>query len=247
MGDAEAVREDALLGGRVRLLQQARGHRAGTDAVLLAAAAPARPGHTVIDVGAGSGAVGLMIAARVPVALTLVERDPTLAELCARNASLNGVEARVAAIDVLDRAARLGAGLGPESADLVVTNPPYLEEGQARVSPDVGRAAAHMLPPGGLALWLGACAGLLRPKGRLVLVHRADRLAECLSVLERGFGEARLRLVHPMADRPASRLLLSAVKGSRAPLAVEPALVLHGEDGRFTPEAEALHRGEAGF
>jgi tRNA1(Val) A37 N6-methylase TrmN6 len=133
----------------------------------------------------------------------------------------------------------------PESADLVLTNPPFLEEGQARISPDQGRAAAHALPAGGLEAWLKACTGLLKPKGRLVMIHRAERVAECLEIFGKGLGGVELRFVHPTADRPAIRFLLSGVKGSRAPLSILPPLILNGSDGRFTPEAEALHRGEA--
>ncbi|HEX2136671.1 MAG TPA: methyltransferase [Microvirga sp.] len=244
---AESVTEDALLGGRVRLLQPARGHRAGTDAVLLAAAAPVRPGERVADVGAATGAVGMMIAARVPAALVFVERQPALAELCRRNLALNGVEGTVVVADVLDPASRRAAALDPESADVVVTNPPFLEAGEARVSPDGGRAAAHVLRARGLEDWLRACAGLLKPRGCLALIHRADRLDRCLGALGRGFGGHRLRFVHPAADRPAIRVLMTAVKASRAPLAVLPPVLLHDASGRFTPEAERLHRGEAGL
>jgi tRNA1(Val) A37 N6-methylase TrmN6 len=240
-----AITEDALLGGRVRLLQPAKGHRAGTDAVLLAAAASAEAGELVLDVGAGTGAVGLMVALRSGVRLALVERDAGLAELCQRNLELNAVDGRVVVADVLDRRSREEGGLSPESADLVVTNPPFLEEGQARISPDAGRAAAHALPVGGLEAWLRACAGLVKPKGRLALIHRADRVGACLGLAGRSFGGLRLRLVHPQSDKPASRLLLTGIKGSRAPLTVEPPLFLHDGFGRFTPEAEALHRGEA--
>ncbi|HEX2554786.1 MAG TPA: methyltransferase [Microvirga sp.] len=242
----DGATEDALLGGRVRLLQPARGHRAGTDAVLLSALATPRPGEHLIDVGAATGAVGLMVAARVPgLGLTFVERDPDLADLCRRNLALNGACGRVAVADILDGAARRAAGLASASAALVLTNPPYLEEGRARASPDPGRAGAHMLPAEGLAPWLRACAALVAPKGTLALIHRADRLADCLAGFGRGFGGVRLRLVHPRADAPATRLLLSAVKGSRAPLRVEAPLVLHDAEGRFTPLAAALHRGEA--
>ena len=238
------VTNDALLGGRVRLLQPARGHRAGTDAVLLAAAAPVSPGEVVIDVGAGTGAVGLMIASRVRAAVVFVERDPLLADLCRRNAALNGIETSIAAADVLDPASRRQAALLAESADVVVTNPPYLEEGGARISPDEGRAAAHVLPRGGLEAWLRACAALLKPNRCLAVIHRADRVGECLERLGRGFGDHRLRFVHPRADKPATRVLITAVKGSRAPLAVLPPLFLHDDTGRFTPLAEALHRGD---
>lgn len=239
------VSEDRLLGGKVRLLQPERGHRAGTDAVLLAASAPVSAGDVVLDAGAATGAVGLMVAAREKAArIVFVERDAELAELCRRNAALNGLDARIAAADLLDKASRQAAGLLPESADVVMTNPPFLEEGQARLSPDPGRAAAHALPAGGLEAWIGACAFLLKPKGKLVLIHRADRLSDCLTTLGKGFGSVALRFVHPMADRPAIRVILSAVKGSRGPLSVLPPVILSGPDGRFTAEAEALHRGE---
>ncbi len=52
-----------------------------------------------------------------------------------------------------------------------------------------------------------------------------------------------MRPVLPKAGEPAIRILLAATKGSRAPFALDAPLVLHGADGRFTPEAEALHRG----
>jgi tRNA1(Val) A37 N6-methylase TrmN6 len=242
----DGITEDLLLGGRVRLVQLGTGHRAGTDAVLLAASAAVKPGDVVVDVGAATGAVGLMAAARERGArFIFVERDPHLAELCRRNCRDNGVEGELAVADVLDKGSRLAVGLNPDSADLVLTNPPFLEEGQARISPDRGRAAAHALPAGGLEAWLKACAGLLKPKGRLVMIHRADRVAECLRILEKWLGGLELRFVHPSADRPAIRFLVSGIKGSWAPVSILPPLILNGPDGRFTPQAEALHRGEA--
>jgi len=242
----EEITEDRLLGGRVRLAQPAKGHRAGTDAVLLAAAAPVKSGDRVLDVGAATGAVGLMVAAREKgVRLAFVERAPDLAELCRRNCRENGVEAAVFVADLLDKASRQAAGLHRESADVLLTNPPFLEEGKERISPDRGKAAAHALPAGGLEAWLEACLGLLGPKGKFVLIHRADRLAGCLRVLDGSLGGIGLRFVHPSADKPAIRVLISGIKGSRAPLQVLPPLILNGPDGRFTPQAQALHAGEA--
>jgi tRNA1(Val) A37 N6-methylase TrmN6 len=241
------VSEDALLGGRLRLLQPARGHRAGTDAVLLAAAAPLFEGETAVDVGAATGAVGLMMGEHMRDAhLVFVERDPDLATLCRRNLELNGWarRGRVVQADILSRAALKDAGLLPGSADCVVTNPPFLDPGRSRPSPDHGRAAAHVMSGATLEAWLRACAGLLQSNGRLALIHRADRLADCLSALPAGLGAVHLTLVHPQADRPATRVVLTARKGSRAPLTVQPPVILHEPSGRFTAEAAALHRGE---
>lgn len=245
MGDPEAVREDRLLDGQVRLLQPAAGHRAGTDAVLLAAACSPRPGQVVADLGCGTGAVGLMIAARHPgCEFLFVERDPGLAALCRRNLVFNGIEgrARVVVADLLGSAeAQRLAGLAGGSCDWVATNPPFLDEREARLSPDRSRAAAHHMPSGGLPDWLRSAARLLKPQGRVMMIHRADKLQDCLDAMS-AFGDVSVGPIYGRAENLASRILISGVKGSRAPLSIRPGLVLHDEEGRFTPQAEALHR-----
>src|SRR6202790_4646948 len=86
--------EDAFLGGQLRLRQPKSGHRAGHDAVLLAAATPARSGDRVVDLGAGVGAAGLALARRVTgIRLALVEIDAALADLARGNARSNAIVA----------------------------------------------------------------------------------------------------------------------------------------------------------
>src|SRR5471032_3216060 len=126
--------EDTLLGGRVRLLQPRRGYRVAVDAVLLAAATEAAPGDSILDLGAGVGAVGLCLAIRVPgCRVTGIELQPALAALAERNARDNALSDRVRTI-VHDLAQPLPAGLGP--FDRVATNPPYLAAAVADPSPD---------------------------------------------------------------------------------------------------------------
>src|SRR5262247_1973207 len=132
------VTEDAALGGKLRLKQPTGGHRFGHDAILLAAACPARTGERVVDLGAGVGAAGLALAARVPgVAVTLVEVDPALAALAAENAERNGLAARVTvvALDVAAPAADFAAA-GLAVAQRVLMNPPFNDPVRHRGSPD---------------------------------------------------------------------------------------------------------------
>src|SRR5499427_2919498 len=97
--------EDGLLGGKLTLRQPLRGHRFGHDAVLLAAATPARRGEHAVELGAGVGAAGLALARRVEgLAVTLVELDPNLAALARENSARNLLSERVRAI-CLDAAA----------------------------------------------------------------------------------------------------------------------------------------------
>ncbi|WP_375464190.1 tRNA1(Val) (adenine(37)-N6)-methyltransferase [uncultured Methylobacterium sp.] len=240
---------DLFLGGRLRLFQPPRGgHRAGTDAVLLAHLIAPGPGERVCDVGAGTGAVGLACTVLAPgCRVVLVERAREVADMARRNVALNGLADRVETIeaDVLASGAdRRAAGLLPDLADIVLTNPPFFEPGRHRPSPNAERAAAHDVSAGGLDGWLRTCTDLLRPGGRLGLIHRADALQACLDGLRGRFGAIAVRPVQARAERPAIRILIRAVKGSRAPLGLLPALVLQDRDGRFTAEAEALHRGE---
>jgi tRNA1(Val) A37 N6-methylase TrmN6 len=249
MAEREATSLDAILGGRLRLRQTRDGHRVGLDAVLLAAAAGAPVAH-LADVGAGVGAVGLALLQRWPEARAqLIEIDPTLAALAEENAALNGLaeRAHVVIADALDAQSRRAAGLPDEAADMVITNPPYLDATTARVSPDARRARAHVAGAGAAAPadWVVACLALLKSGGRFVMIHRADALPALLPVLTRRLGALALRPVHPRADAPAIRLLISGVKGSKAPLSVLPGLTLHEADGAATPLAEAIQRGEA--
>src|SRR5712671_1202103 len=164
--------EDALLGGRVRLLQPRRGYRVAVDAVLLAAAVDARADMRVLDLGAGVGAVGLCIARRVPGCHVVgIELQPALAALAERNAALNDINDRVRTI-VHDLAWPLPITLG--KFDHVATNPPYLAAAVADPSPDPGKALATVESSANLARWLEVATGALKPAGTLILIHRSD-------------------------------------------------------------------------
>jgi tRNA1(Val) A37 N6-methylase TrmN6 len=241
-----AVSDDAFLGSRLRLTQPREGHRAGSDAILLAAAAPADVAGLALDVGAGVGSAGLALAALRPGLLFgLVENDPMLAALAGGNIARNDMAERGAVYrcDVLDRASRQAAGLEDGSARLVITNPPFFDEGRVRASSDSGKRSAHVMGEGAdLGAWIFACLALLVESGMLVMIHRPESLPAILAALGQRAGDIALKPVQPNADKSATRILVRARKSRRGPLVITPALVLH--DGRgFTPESEALHRG----
>ncbi len=247
MSDAEPfVRNDSFMNGCVALRQFAHGHRAGTDAVLLAAATPPETAGLVLDIGAGAGAVGLMAAVRAPAArVGLVEIDPASCALARENVAANRLSDRVAVheADVLAPKSRRAAGLCDEQAALVLTNPPFHVAERVRVTPDADKARAHVAAAP-LADWVRACLALLAPGGDFVMIQRADALAECLAAVQGRLGALRLLPILPRAGEAASRILLKGTKGSRGPLALLPPLVLHAPEGSFTPEAVAIHRGE---
>lgn len=231
-----APTENALLGGRVQLLQPSRGYRVAVDAVLLAAAVEAAAGERVLDLGAGVGAVGLCLAARVPgCTIVGIELQPALAALAARNAILNGAEARIRTI-VHDLAHPLPSDLA--NFDHVATNPPYLAAAVADPSPDPSKALATVESSADLVRWLAVAAGALKPTGTLTVIHRSDRLEEIVSHLVRlGLGDVTVKLLPP-----AARVLIRARRAEVLERHSAPPLVLHGPAGGYTDEAEAILR-----
>jgi tRNA1(Val) A37 N6-methylase TrmN6 len=227
--------ENRLLGGRIRLLQPARGYRVAVDAVLLAAAVDATPGQHILDLGAGVGAVGLCLAARVPGCIVLgIELQPGLAALATRNAALNNAGDHLRTI-VHDLAQPLPADLG--AFDHVITNPPYLAAAVADPSPDRSKALATVESSADLARWLAVATGALKPAGTLTIIHRSDRLEEIVDHL------VRLDCGDVMVKRlpPAARVLVRARFGAPA-RRESPPLQLHRPEGGYTDEAEAVLR-----
>jgi tRNA1(Val) A37 N6-methylase TrmN6 len=248
-GLMEGFTEDAFLGGRLRLRQPKSGHRAGHDAMLLAAATPARPGDRVVEFGAGVGAAGLAVAKRVAgIHLVLVEIDGELAELARGNAASNAVPADVVVLDVATAAeAFAAAGLGPDSADVVLMNPPFNDPARHRASPDKARKDAHVATSATLESWIHAGRRILRSGGILTLIWRADGLVEVLAALGRGFGSLAILPVHGDASAPAIRVLIRAVKGGRAPTQMHAALLLNDESALPNKQVEEILAGKGGL
>lgn len=233
--------EDALLDGRVRLRQPARGFRAGLDAVLLAAFVPARPGEAVLEAGCGSGAAFLCLAARVPgLRIAAVEREATMAALARDNAAANGADATVTEGDVADVA--LARRLGP--CDHAFANPPYWPDGTP--PPGAVRRAATHESGAGLAAWVAFLVAALRDRGTVSLVLPAARFDAAIAALHGAdCGSVTMLPVAPRASEAAKRVLVRARKHGRAPARLLPPFVLHRADGAFTPAAEDVLRNAA--
>lgn len=242
------VSDDFLLDGRVKFSQPASGYRVGIDPVFLAAAVPARNGERVLDVGAGAGAAALCLAARVPgVRVVGLDSERMMVRIAAGNAKANGMAERVEFF--LGDLAAPPIRLTPASFDHVMANPPFVAAGGGNRPPDPVKAAATMEDAGvGLDEWLRFCLLMVRPKGSVTLIHRADRLRDLLNGLAGKVGDLSIFPLWPSGDgrTPAKRIVVSGRRGSGGPLAIMPGLVLHESDGRYTAAAERiLRRGEA--
>ncbi|WAP70225.1 tRNA1(Val) (adenine(37)-N6)-methyltransferase [Jiella pelagia] len=253
MIDGRPVRLDAFYGGGFAVFQpRGWGYRSGLDAMLLAACvSPAFAGN-VADLGAGSGVVGLAAAFRATgAAVTLAEAQPIMTALCRHSLALphNAAAAgrlSVVAVDIgAGRPAREAAGLNDSTYDLVLTNPPFHPSNHRRPPDQVRDRALFAAEDMSLDRWFTVAAALLAPKGRLVAVLRADLLGAALGALEPRLGAVTVLPAHTKAGTPAERILVSARKGTRAPMRLLEGICLHDFDGRPTMLSQDIAGGTA--
>jgi len=231
--------EDALLGGRVRLLQRKVGYRAAIDPVLLAAAIPAHAGQRVLDLGCGVGGASLCLAARIAgLNLSGLDVQPQLVALAQQNAALNGRagDVRFFTGDILDPPDDITG----ETFDHVMVNPPFLEAGSGHPPPDLSKAIANVEGAAGLNDWVRAAARAVADKGSVSFIHRGDRIDDLLAAFHGVFGAIVVFPLWPGQGRPAKRVIVAGRKGVDSPAQISPGLTLHESDGGFSPAANAI-------
>jgi tRNA1(Val) A37 N6-methylase TrmN6 len=233
--------EDHLLGGRIRLKQPAAGYRVAIDPVFLAAAVPAEPHQLVLDVGCGAGAAMLCLAARVPHSrLVGLEMQRDLVRLAGDNMILNRLEARASVMigDLLHAPPRLSPG----AFDHVMANPPFHPRHDVEPEAASGKSTATVEGDANLADWVRFTLTMVRSKGTVTFIHRADRIDALLGQIAGRAGEVVVFPLWPGEGKAASRILVRARKQVSAPARLAAGLVLHDADGRLSAGAEGVLR-----
>ena len=241
--DARDVTHDKFLDGAVTIIQPARGYRAGMDAVLLAASLVAKPGESLAEAGSGAGAALLCAAHRLEqCTFTGFEREADYVSLCQQGIAANASASRVAIrqYDISERPADL-----ENSFDQAFANPPFFDPAAVR-APAEGRAAAYLAETP-LKAWVLFLCHVVKPGGRITLIHRAAALAELMELLAPRTGEIEVLPIRPAPGAPAHRLLIRARKGlRRGPVTLYDGLALHDAvGGPSSARAAACYSGNA--
>ncbi|UCH76048.1 MAG: methyltransferase [Rhodospirillales bacterium] len=238
-GDRDTL--DKLLGGRVKLRQPAAGYRVAIDPVLLAASVPVAATGCLLDAGTGVGAAALCFARRVPGARVAgLELQPEFARLARENVALNDMDDRVSIVvgDILSPP----PDLAPAAWDHVIANPPHLAVGRADPPPRAAKATAQVEIAATLADWVGYALRMVRPKGSVTFIHRADRLDELLALFHGRAGGIVVFPLWPKVGRAAKRVIVRARPDVGTPMRLAAGLVLHEEAGGYTADALAILR-----
>ena len=226
--------------GVVYIVQPQKGFRFTLDSLLLADFCCIKPRDRIVELGAGTGIISLLLAKKYPQTRFVADEvEPSAYDLLCRNITLNGLGDRIVPVD--RDIASLGPEIAPHAFDVIVANPPYTQCGTGKKSIDPQRHIARHDQTAPLGLWLDR-QDLLKNKGRYFLVFPASRMAELITLLRaRTLEPKRLRAVHPYRDKPASLVLVEAVKSGPTGLEICPPLIVHEHGGSYTEEMKEIY------
>jgi tRNA1(Val) A37 N6-methylase TrmN6 len=226
-----------LFNGNVTVHQPIEGYRFALDSLVVAAYTPAKDHQLVLELGIGVGAASLALAYQHPnVIIHGIEIQSNILPITQRNIDENGWSHRFE-VFCGNLTARLVAG---HHYDQVMMNPPFFEEHTYTDSPYAHKTLSHGEKEALLQDWVTEAHRALKPRGYLTLVHTARRLDEILSLLREKFGGIEIYPLWPKTGQSAKRVLVRARKGVKSPMTLHSGLVLHQNDGTFTPEASAV-------
>lgn len=226
--------------GVVSIAQPQKGARFTLDSLVLADFCRVKPRDRILELGAGTGVISLLLAKKFPfVRIVADEFEPRAYRLLCRNIAENGLSDRIVSVDRDIK--YLSRSIAPNAFDVIVANPPYTPQGTGRTSPSFERQAARHEQTAVLSTWLNR-QDLLKNKGRYFVVFAASRAAELMSALrEKKLEPKVLRFVHSYEQKPASLVMIEAIKSAGIGLEVLPPLVVYKTPGVYTEEMRRIY------
>lgn len=237
----DGERLDDLQRNQYRIIQHPEKFCFGMDAVLLSGFAGAKKGEHVLDLGTGTGILPILLSAKTEAEhLTGLEIQEESADMARRSVLLNDLQDRIEIItgDIKEA----GSIFAPASFEVVTCNPPYMMAEHGLTNPNQYKAIARHEICCTLKDVAAASAKVLKPGGRLYMVHRPFRMAEIIRTMSAfGLEPKRLRMVYPYVDQDPNMLLIEAVRGGKSGMTVEKPLIINEAPGVYTREITELY------
>ena len=227
--------DDLQINGR-RIIQSPDRFCFGMDAVLLSGFAKVKKGESVLDLGTGTGILPILLDAKtVGGHFTGLEIQPESADMARRSVILNNRQDK---IDIVTGDIKNALNIfGAASFDVIVTNPPYMNQNHGITNPESPKAIARHELLCSLEDVIRQTGSLLKVNGRMYMVHRPFRLPDIMELMnECGIEPKKMRFVHPYVDREPFMVLIEGVRGGNRRLTVEKPLVIYDGPGEYSEE-----------
>lgn len=227
----EKVEDLGLKGYKV--IQDKSGFCFGSDAVLLSRFANPKKGARVLDLCTGSGVIPVIMWGRCSLSgIDAIELVPEVADMAKRTMELNSLSDKihVHCADIKDTLKLFGR----HCFDAVTCNPPYMNVGGGIINPSDRLALARHEIACNLDDVVKAAADVLKPCGKLYMVHRADRMCDVICTFRKYRIEPkRMRIVYPSEGKAASLILVEGTRGGKVQLNLESAVFMYDKDGNY--------------
>lgn len=232
----ENERLDDLQRNGLKIIQKTDGFCFGMDAVLLSGFAQVKRGEHVLDLGTGTGIIPLLLSAKTEGEhFTALEIQEEIAKMAERSVKLNQLEEKIEVVNGDIKEA--GKLFGAASFDVVTTNPPYMNDAHGLKNPTDVKAISRHEVLCTLEDVVREGAKVLKPGGRMYMVHRPHRLIEIITVMKQYKLEPkRMKMVHPFREKEANMVLIEAVRGGGSWLRMEAPIIVYKEPGVYTDE-----------
>lgn len=247
-GLKENERIDDLQINGLKIIQNTQKFCFGIDAVLLAnyVMEESIKNKSILDLGTGTGIIPLILWGKSePKEITALEIQRDMVEMARRSMKLNHLEDKIKVQwgDIKDPP----KDILPNDYDILVSNPPYMENKRALVNPEESKAIARHEVLCTLEDLIRTAKRTLKPKGKFYMVHRAQRLVDILYLLRKWDMEPKkLRFIHPNKNKAPNLVLVQAIKGSKPNLIIEKPLYVYKENGNYTEEIYDIYSWEKG-
>lgn len=230
---------DIVPGTEYKILQNTKKFSYGIDAILLSSFA--KPKGKVLDLGTGTGIIPIrMVDSPQIQKIYGVEIQKEVADLALESVKLNGLEEK---IEILNMDLKKLKDIFPKSTlDTITSNPPYMKSGGALVNPDENFALSRHEIACNIEDIISISAYLLKPLGKIYLVHRPDRLVDIIYTMRQYNIEPKyIRFVQAKINKKPNLLLIEGVKGAKADLKFYDPLIVYKEDGSYVDEIYKIY------
>ena len=241
------ISKDSLLDGKVTLCQSIDGYRVSSDSIFLAASVPFMHSDTILDVGAGTGAIVLCLSFRSRnIRLTAIEKNSSNLLLLKRNIDLNNKNNQISVLkhDITKKTEKVNKN----SFNHVVSNPPFWKKGEARLPANQDRLMSLHETNCTLKEWIYICSEFVSAKGSFSIILPVNRYDEAIEAISKKMSYIRvLPMLSRIGNQP-KRLIIQAWSIKIKKIEIYEPLVLHeGIEGDYTDEANRILRHGSGL
>lgn len=222
--------DDLLTASGLKIIQSRQVFSFSLDAVLLARFARFPKRGRIADFCTGNGVIALLSSDKTEAQIDAIEIQPRLAEMARRNVAMNGLQQRIRVLeeDLREYAVHAGNGI----YDAITVNPPYMRPMAGDTNENEHYAIARHELYCTIEDIAKATCKLLRPGGKLFIVHRPSRLADITQALRSWKIEPKIiQFVHPNQRAEANMVLIEAVRDGKPDLRVLPPQIVYNEAG----------------